>query len=95
MDDAVTQAVLERARAGEAQAFAELYRRFHRRVFGLCRHLLGSAQAAEDAASEVFLRAQRSMSAYDSALPFQSWLFSIAANYCTDLLRRRGVEQRV
>lgn len=74
MDQATMEEVLRRARAGEAEAFAELYRQFFRRVFGLCRHLLGSAEAAEDATSEVFMRAQKAMSSYDSALPFPRWL---------------------
>jgi RNA polymerase sigma-70 factor (ECF subfamily) len=95
MDEATLQAVARRAQAGEPQAFAELYRHFYRRVFGLCRRLLGSAQAAEDAGAEVFLRAQRAMSTYDSRLSFSGWLLSIASHYCLDQLRDRRVEQRV
>lgn len=95
MDEATQEAVLRRARAGEAGAFGELYRSYSRRVFGLCRHLLGSAEAAEDATSEVFLRAQRAMKSYDSALPFPRWLLSIASHYCVDQLRRRRVETRL
>jgi len=95
MDQATLEAVLPRARAGDAAAFAEIYRVFSRRVFGLCRHLLGSAEAAEDATSEVFLRAQRAMNTYNSALPFPRWLLSIAGNYCIDQLRRRRLEARL
>lgn len=95
MDEDALDALLRRARAGEAEAFAELYRLFFRRVFGLCRHLLGATEAAEDAASEVFLRVQRAMKTYDSALPFPRWLLSIASHYCVDQLRRRRVETRV
>lgn len=95
MDEPTLEAVLGRARAGEAEAFADLCRAYSRRVFGLCRHLLGSAEAAEDATSEVFLRVQRAMSTYDSALPFPRWLLSIAGNHCIDLLRRRRLETRL
>lgn len=95
MDEATLAAVLPRARAGDAGAFAALYRAYARRVQGLCRHLLGSPEAAEDATSEVFLRVQRSMNTYDSALPFPRWLMSITANYCIDLLRRRRLEARL
>lgn len=89
------EAALPRARTGDAAAFGEIYRAFSRRVFGLCRHLLGSAEAAEDATSEVFLRAQRAMNTYNSALPFPRWLLSIAGNYCIDQLRRRRLEARL
>ena len=92
MDATALTAVIERAQEGDAEAFAELYRGFSRRVAGLCGHMLGSREEAEDAASEVFLRAQRGMRTYDIAVPFQSWLLRIAANYCVDVLRRRRVE---
>ncbi len=95
MDEARMEQVLRRANAGEAEAFAELYGRFSRRVFGLCRHLLGSPEEAEDATSEVFLRAQKAMSSYDRALPLPQWLLSIASHYCLDQLRRRRLERRV
>jgi len=94
MEGGTLDAVVKRACAGDDDAFAELYRQFRRRVFGLCQHFLGFV-AAEDASSEVFLRAKRAMSSYDSALPFQRWVLSIAAHHCVDQLRRRRVEQRL
>jgi RNA polymerase sigma-70 factor (ECF subfamily) len=95
MDEATLQAVAQRAQAGEAEAFADLYRRLYRRVFGLCRRLLGSVEAAEDASAEVFLRAQRAISGYDARHSFSGWLMSIASHYCLDQLRHRRAEQRV
>jgi RNA polymerase sigma-70 factor (ECF subfamily) len=75
--------------------FAELYKTHYRRVFSLCRYLLNSFDAAEDATHEVFLRAQRKLATYDPALPFSSWLSGIATNHCIDLLRRRTTEKRI
>lgn len=95
MEPPKLEAVLPRARAGDTEAFANLYHAFRRRVVGLCRNLLGSPEEAEDAAQEVFLRAQRAMSSYNTALPFSRWLLGIAANHCVDLLRRRRVETRL
>lgn len=87
--------VVERACAGEQEAQAELYRRFAPRVFGLCRHLLGRSEAAEEATSEVFLRVQRSLRRYNSSLPFQNWLFSVAGHFCIDELRKGRREQQL
>ena len=87
--------VVRRARQGDAEAFGELYHQFYPRVLGLCRHLLGSREAAEDAAAEVFIRVQRAMKTFDSALPFPRWLLSIASHHCIDQLRRRRVEHRL
>ena len=75
--------------------FADIYKTHYRRVFGLCRYLLNSFDAAEDATHEVFLRAQRKLATYDPALPFSSWLSGIAANHCIDLLRRKTTEKRI
>lgn len=77
------------------QDFADIYKMHYRRVFSLCRYLLNSFDAAEDATHEVFLRAQRKLSTYDPSLPFSSWLSGIATNHCIDLLRRRGTEKRI
>lgn len=77
------------------QNFADVYKTYHHRVFGLCRYLLNSLDAAEDAAHEVFLKAQRKLASYDPSLPFSSWLLGIASNHCIDLLRRRTTERRI
>ena len=77
------------------QDFADLYKTHYRRVFSLCRYLLNSFDAAEDATHEVFLRAKRKLATYDPALSFSSWLCGIASNHCIDLLRRRGTEKRI
>jgi RNA polymerase sigma-70 factor (ECF subfamily) len=75
--------------------FAELYKAHYRRVFGLCRYLLNSVDAAEDATHEVFLRAQLKQDTFDASLPFSRWLSGIATNHCLDILRRRGTERRI
>lgn len=86
---------LKRARLGERQAFGELFAHFDADVARLCRRLLGDPSAAEDAKSEVFLRAQRSFASYDPGQPFRRWLLSIAGHHCTDQLRRRQTEARI
>ena len=77
------------------ESFTDLYKTHYRRVFSLCRYLLNSLDAAEDATHEVFLRAQRKLPTYDPSLPFSSWLLGIATNHCIDLLRRRSTEKRI
>lgn len=95
LDDATLGALVKRAGAADEEALAALYRHFHRRVFGLCRYLLGSETEAEDAASEVFARLPRAMNSYHTSLSFPPWLMSITSHYCVDLLRKRNVERRL
>jgi DNA-directed RNA polymerase specialized sigma24 family protein len=56
---------LARARAGDPAAFEALYRRYHKRVLGLCRHMLRAPENAEDAAG----RARRQSRLFSAALP--------------------------
>jgi RNA polymerase sigma-70 factor (ECF subfamily) len=74
-------------------AFAEAYTAHFRQVRGLCRQLLGTADRAEDAAQEAFIRAYRAYASYDPAQPFAAWIMKIARNHCLDLLRRRSTEK--
>lgn len=78
-----------------AQDFEDIYKTQYRRVFSLCRYLLNSTERAEDAAHEVFLRVHAKLDSYNPALPLSTWLLKIASNYCIDVLRRRGTEQRI
>ena len=87
--------VIERARGHDDEALGEIYRRYVRRVFGLCRYMLDSRESAEDATGEVFLKLQRSIESYDSSIPFPRWLLRVAGNQCIDVLRRRRRGQRV
>jgi RNA polymerase sigma-70 factor, ECF subfamily len=81
--------VIERAQDHDAEALGEIYSRYVRRVFGLCRYMLNSRESAEDATSEVFLKLQRSIDSYDRSIPFPRWLLRVAGNQCIDALRRR------
>jgi RNA polymerase sigma-70 factor (ECF subfamily) len=83
------ESVIERARGHEAEALGEIYRRYVRRVFGLCRYMLDSRESAEDATGEVFLKLQSSIESYDGSIPFVKWLLRVAGNQCIDVLRRR------
>ena len=60
---------------------------FRRAVFRFCRAYLGSNEEAEDAVQEVFYRVLRATDVPDN---FRAWLYRIARNYCTSVLRARA-----
>ena len=95
MDEQAVRSLVERARNGDAEAFAELYRTHRADVARVCRRLLGPGAASEDAGSEVFLRMRRGLDGYSSARPFRPWLLGIASHHCIDVLRRRRTEARL
>lgn len=80
---------IERARAGDLDAFNGLVLDYQGLVFSLCYRMLGSRQAAEDVTQEAFLSAWRNLDRLRGE-SFRPWLLRIAANACTDELRRRG-----
>lgn len=79
------------AQQGDDLAFTRLMERYQIPVFNLCYRMLGNPCCAEDAAQESFLRAHRNIHRFDPGRSFAAWLFSIAAHYCIDQLRRRKV----
>lgn len=69
-----------RSRTGDADAFAELFRRHAKPIYNYCFRRLASWSAAEDALSIVFLEAWRRRDKElppDKVLP---WLYGIATN---------------
>lgn len=68
-------------------AFAELYRRYLNPIYGYCWRRLGSREAAEDATSQIFLKALGALPQYRGDHTFRSWLFTIAHNVVVDHYR--------
>lgn len=80
--------LVAQAQRGHREAFGLLYDRYLPRVYGYCYRLLGEREAAEDANTDVFMRALAALPAYREG-SFRSWLFAIAHNEIVDALRRR------
>ena len=95
MDETHLETALKQAQMGNAVAFGEVYGEFSSRVFGLCRKMLGSHAAAEDATSEVFERAYNALDQYDRGRPFDRWILTIASRHCLNRLRRERLELRL
>jgi RNA polymerase sigma factor (sigma-70 family) len=83
------QRLVARVRAGSELAFTVLYERHYRKVLSFCRHMLGSADEAEDAVQQSFISAYRDMLRDDKELNFRPWLYRIARNHCISVLRAR------
>src|SRR5271170_7241487 len=87
-----TEAVA-RARAGDADAWGDLYRQFAPAIFRFCRRAMPTREDAEDATMDIFIKVRQKLSQYDATRPFGAWLYTVAANHCWDLLRRRKLRQ--
>jgi RNA polymerase sigma factor (sigma-70 family) len=85
--------LLSRVRAGDADAWGELYREFAPAIFRFCRRALPAREDAEDATNEVFMKVRQKLGTYDASRPFTAWLYKVASNHCWDMLRRRRIRQ--
>lgn len=83
--------LMNRLKAGDQSAFAELYDRTSARVFGLLIRILGHRAAAEDVLQETFWQVWSRASQYNArrSSPL-AWLVLIARSRARDHLRRLG-----
>jgi RNA polymerase sigma-70 factor (TIGR02960 family) len=81
------QAGLERARAGDEQAFRELIDPYRRELLAHCYRMLGSLTDAEDMLQETLLSVWRGLSRFEGRSSLRSWLYRIATNTCLNAMR--------
>jgi RNA polymerase sigma factor (sigma-70 family) len=86
---------VDHIRKGEAAAFEALYDRYSGGILGFCRHMLGNAADAEDAAQHIFIAAHADIQRHDRRdLHVKAWLYTIARNRCLSMLRARREQPR-
>ena len=79
--------LVEQARAGDLEAFAELVRNYERRVRGLLVRLLEDPRDVEEATQDTFVQAWRALDRFEGRASVFTWLYRIAVNEA--LMRRR------
>ena len=82
--------LVERIRAGEADAWQQCIDLYEGRLLAFTRTRLQDRSAAEDIVQETFLGFLKALPNYDDRTPLESWLFSIAAHKLIDFMRRAG-----
>ena len=89
--------LVSRIRAGENDAFDELYTRYSPRIFGfLVQRLNGDVEEAQDLTADVFAKVYQKIDGFqERGAPLSSWLFSIAHNRLIDAVRRRPRQPQV
>jgi RNA polymerase sigma-70 factor, ECF subfamily len=74
---------------GDTVAFNRLVLKWEKPIYNLCLRMLRDSDEAAEATQEVFLLAFKSVRRFRLHSQFSTWLYRIAANYCTSRLRKR------
>jgi RNA polymerase sigma-70 factor (ECF subfamily) len=84
--------LVERARGGDARAYAVLVRDHEELAFRTAMLITGNAADAEEAAQDAFVKAYRALGRFRAGEPLRPWLLTIVANEARN--RRRSAGRR-
>lgn len=85
--------IIQRVLQGDRNAYALLVDRYRHLVFTLAVRMLSSAEDAEEAAQDVFIKAFHALRSYNGNARFSTWLYTITRNTC--ISRSRSNKQVV
>ena len=69
-----------KAAGGDARAFEEIYRLYHRLVYGLCLRMTQNVAEAEDITQDVFILLHRKVGSFRGESLFTTWLHRLTVN---------------
>ena len=84
---------VDRAVAGDAEAFEELYRQSVGRVYGLCLRMCGNPSLAEELTQEAFIRAWQKLALFRGDSAFSTWMHRLTINVVLGHQRSAGRRQ--
>jgi RNA polymerase sigma-70 factor (ECF subfamily) len=79
--------LVTRCRAGDLDAFSQVYDRYERQVFRYAYHILGHRDDADDVKQETFVKAYQAIGSFRSESSLQTWLLRICGNLCRDRIK--------
>jgi len=68
------------AAAGDMEAFEQIYRRHHQRIYLLCLRMVRNVSQAEDLTQEVFIQLFRKIHTFRNDSLFTTWLHRLTVN---------------
>jgi RNA polymerase sigma-70 factor (ECF subfamily) len=89
------QALVDRARAGDAQAFTRLVEKYERKIYRLAKHITQNDEDAEDVLQEAFMKAYSNLDSFQGQSKFYTWIVRIAVNEALMKLRKRKSDRTV
>jgi RNA polymerase sigma-70 factor (ECF subfamily) len=81
--------LVRRIKAGDEEAFENMVRRYHARVYSLSYGVLRNPEDAEEATQDTFWTLYRKIGSFDESKKFFSWFYRVALNQAYSRARRR------
>jgi RNA polymerase sigma-70 factor (ECF subfamily) len=88
----IRREVIERCKAGDERAFAEIVLQSKKKVFNIAYRMLGNSEEAKDLSQEVFISVLDSIKDLREEIKFDAWLTQITLNHCRN--RRKYLKRR-
>jgi RNA polymerase sigma-70 factor (ECF subfamily) len=85
----------QKAGAGDADAFEQIYRRHFRRVYALCLRMLGDPTRAEDMTQEVFVQLFNKIGSFRGESAFTTWLHRMTVNLVLMYFRKASTRSEL
>lgn len=85
--------LVERLKAGDQAAYAQLVDENAGRIYRLALRMMGNEADAEDVLQETFLSAFKAIDRFEARASLSTWLYRIASNAALMRLRRKEPEQ--
>ncbi len=86
--------LLDQARSGQEEAFAQLVKEHSEKLISLAWRLVGHREEAEEIAQEAFLRFYRALPSFRGESSVGTWLYRTVSRLAIDHLRREQLKRR-
>lgn len=84
--------VISQVLQGDHNAYAILVNRYQNYVFSIVLKYIKSREDAEEVAQDVFVKAYKSLSGFQGASKFSTWLYTVTTTTCITFLRKKKQE---
>jgi RNA polymerase sigma-70 factor, ECF subfamily len=87
--------LVNRARAGDSNAFGELVQKYERKIYRLAKNITQNDEDAEDVLQDTFIKAYEHLDSFQGNSKFYTWLVRIGVNEALMKLRKRKSDRTV
>lgn len=89
-EEVTDQELVARAQGGDLEAYNELIRRHHRKIYAMVYNMTSNKEDAEDLTQDIFYKAYSVLNKFKGDASFYTWIYRIAVNRTINYVKRRN-----